>query len=146
MPMSICRNNLGQIVLDIFSLKLTSVVPRCLTTWLKESVRGVHKPEDVESCTVCFKFTPWVTGNTHAPWVPHITKVSKMRIRYDHMLKSHITSFALLLTASLKSLYTQWTCNSHNRVACFLLKLFVSDSSTLWNKCYMPFYLTHKCR
>ena len=75
---SIC---LSQIVLDNFSLTLTSFVPLCLTTWLKECVRGIHKPENVESCSVCFKFTAWVTVNTHAPWVPHITKVGKMCIR-----------------------------------------------------------------
>ena len=84
---SIC---LSQIVLDNFSLTLTSFVPRCLTTWLKECVRGIHKPENVESCSVCFKFTAWVTVNTHASWVPHITKVGKMCIRYRRVLTGPI--------------------------------------------------------
>ena len=104
---SIC---LSQIVLDNFSLTLTSFVPRCLTTWLKECVRGIHKPENVESCSVCFKFTAWVTVNTHAPRVPHITKVGKMCIRYRRVLTGPIKMgkrFLVFtpLSLSLSSLY-----------------------------------------
>ena len=77
--MWICWSYLAKIVLDDLSLISTSFGPRCLTTWLKESVRGVHKTEHVESRTVRFKFIAWVTDNSHA--CPTLPKQNVRNIR-----------------------------------------------------------------
>ena len=76
----ICWSNLALMVLD--DLSLTCFFgPRCLTTWLKESVRGVHKTRT--------RWGPYCPLQIHSmsyrqlSCVPYITIPGKMCVRYN---------------------------------------------------------------